>query len=97
MRQDPAHSCSCSGVTQYMKRTDVQERLGVDAQSRFGVCNNTINAGFRSSGDFHYPMVKYSIAALLERGVRALVYVGANDFACPWVHAAARNYLCVDH
>lgn len=27
------------------------------------------------------------IAALLERGVRALIYVGANDWICNWVRA----------
>lgn len=94
MRPDPAHPCICSGLKQYMNRTDVQEILGADVP--FVLCGAGMDPGFRSSGDFHHPMVKYNIAALLERGVRTLIYAGANDFACPWVRTAAKIRVCID-
>ena len=34
--------------------------------------------------DRAFPAQLY-IAALLERGVRVLIYVGANDWICNWV------------
>ena len=37
---------------------------------------------------FSFP-AHYYIAALLERGIRALVYVGATDYICNWVRLPA--------
>ena len=50
----------------------------------FTDCNMEVNKAFRDSGDRMVP-AQFYIAALLERGVRALIYVGANDWICNWV------------
>ena len=44
-----------------------------------------VNQAFHANLDmFSFPAQHY-IAALLERGIRTLVYVGATDFICNWV------------
>ena len=43
-----------------------------------------VTTRFRISFDQIFP-TQYYIGALLERGVRALIYVGANDWICNWV------------
>ena len=52
--------------------------------SPFSVCNNTINTAFSTSLD-EYHETYSQVAQLLERGVRALVYVGTYDWICNWV------------
>ena len=39
---------------------------------------------FNMAGDMFFPTELY-IGALLERGVRVLIYVGENDWICNWV------------
>ena len=52
--------------------------------ANFSTCNNDVGMAFGQAQDFAFPAQLY-IAALLERGVRALIYVGANDWICNWV------------
>lgn len=47
-----------------------------------------------ASVDAAFPSQFY-IAALLERGVKALLYVGANDWICNWVRASERVYVII--
>lgn len=53
--------------------------LGVDAQvpEGYALCNMTVNAGFHASGDIlRYGSSAEYVSALLERGVRVLIYAG---------------------
>lgn len=43
-----------------------------------------VNGRFGTTLDQFFP-TEYYIAALLERGVRVLIYVGENDWICNWV------------
>ena len=71
----------------YLNREDVQEMLGVEAPYTFSMCNSDTNKRFNTGGDLLYPIVNHHIVALLERGIRVLVYVGVNDYICNQVCA----------
>ncbi|OCH89475.1 serine carboxypeptidase [Obba rivulosa] len=85
----PIQETLCYPVTKsisaFLDRKDVRRTLGVDSSvGNFSSCNNDVNAAFHARWDGMFP-TQYYIAALLERGVRALIYVGANDWICNWV------------
>ncbi|KAF5313213.1 hypothetical protein D9619_003668 [Psilocybe cf. subviscida] len=71
-------------VSKYLDRPEIRLKLGVDP---------SITRNFSSAEDFdviqaflenmdEWRPAQYHVAALLERGIRVLVYVGKNDFAC---------------
>ena len=57
--------------------------LGVDpvVQKNFTSCSSEVGRGFIRTLDAYRPTQHY-VAALLERGVKALIYVGKNDWIC---------------
>ncbi|EIN13164.1 serine carboxypeptidase [Punctularia strigosozonata HHB-11173 SS5] len=73
-------------INQYLSRPDVREELGVDpaVEGNFTSCSSDVGSAFRANLDGFHPTYLY-VAALLERGVRALIYVGAYDWVCNWV------------
>ncbi|KAH8081981.1 alpha/beta-hydrolase [Cristinia sonorae] len=73
-------------IAAFLDRPDVRQTIGVDPSltEKFSSCSNEVGAHFHAGNDFGFPSQLY-IAALLERGVRALLYVGANDWICNWV------------
>ncbi|KAK7690230.1 hypothetical protein QCA50_006883 [Cerrena zonata] len=72
-------------ITNFLNRNDIREILGVDPTiGNFSSCNNEKNAQFNANLDSVYP-TPYYVTGLLERGVKVLVYVGANDFRCNWI------------
>ena len=73
-------------IASFLDRPDVRSTIGVDSSftGNFSGCNNEVNKIFYRSLDMVFP-AQFYIAALLERGVRALIYVGANDWSCNWV------------
>lgn len=64
----------------------MREQIGVDPSlsANFSSCSNEVGAAFTAANDDMFP-TQFYIAALLERGVRVLIYVGANDWICNWV------------
>lgn len=63
----------------------MQKLIGADlAVKNFSTTSMIVNKAFMDNLDLVFP-TQYYLAALLERGVRVLLYVGANDFACNWV------------
>ncbi len=81
----------------FLSNPRTQAQLGVDiaALGPNGTFNNqspTVNAAFRAHLDHYGFPAQYYIAALLERGVRALVYVGATDYICNWVRGFLRSW-----
>jgi carboxypeptidase C (cathepsin A) len=60
--------------------------LGVDPSvpGNFSTCSSSVNRAFDLALDGYHPTNNY-IAALLERNVRVLIYVGKNDWICNWV------------
>jgi len=73
-------------IGQYLDRPDVRSLIGVDPSltTNFSTCNDKVGAAFTAADDPFFP-TQFYIAALLERGVRTLIYVGANDWICNWV------------
>ena len=75
-------------IDKYLSKPDVREQLGVDpvVPANFTSTNGRVKARFDANLDHLFP-TQYHLAALLERGIRVLVYVGANDWICNWVCA----------
>ncbi|TFK38772.1 serine carboxypeptidase [Crucibulum laeve] len=73
-------------VTTYLSLPETQSKLGVDPirQGNFNSCNNDLNIAFMNSMDEIHPTQHY-VAALLERNVNVLVYVGSMDWVCNWM------------
>ncbi|KAM5543857.1 hypothetical protein V8D89_002474 [Ganoderma adspersum] len=75
-------------ISDFLNKKDIQYRLGVDPYVRgqtFNWSSRAVNQAFHANLDmFSFP-AHYYIAALLERGIRALIYVGATDFICNWI------------
>ncbi|KJA15144.1 hypothetical protein HYPSUDRAFT_48669 [Hypholoma sublateritium FD-334 SS-4] len=81
-------------ISSYLDRPAVRAQLGVDPAltANFSSCSNDVGAAFAANMD-EYRLTYHYVAALLERGVRALIYVGKNDWICnhvgneAWTHA----------
>ncbi|OJT03161.1 Carboxypeptidase Y -like protein [Trametes pubescens] len=74
-------------INAYLSQPHIQELLGVDPAVRgnYSLTSATVAAAFDASLDWYSFPAQYHVAALLERGVRALVFVGATDFICNWI------------
>ncbi|EKM51687.1 uncharacterized protein PHACADRAFT_212318 [Phanerochaete carnosa HHB-10118-sp] len=71
-------------IEKYLNQTSVRELIGADpAVKNYTGHSKLVNHAFWSALDPQFP-TQYYIAALLERSVRVLLYVGANDFVCNW-------------
>ncbi|GBE82719.1 Carboxypeptidase Y homolog A [Sparassis crispa] len=75
-----------NAIEAYLNRPDIRTILGVDPaiSGNVSACSNRVNDDFNSAGDYHFP-TQYYLAALLERGIRTLLYVGTRDWICNWV------------
>lgn len=70
-------------IGDYLDIPAVRDQLGVDPaiSGKFTGCSDTVSAGFMASSDGSLATYYY-VAALLERGVRVLIYVGKDDWVC---------------
>lgn len=60
--------------------------LGVDASvGNFTSCSNKVGYAFAETMDINTHQTQFYVAELLERGIRALIYVGTYDWICNWV------------
>ncbi|KAJ7496982.1 Alpha/Beta hydrolase protein [Mycena latifolia] len=75
-----------SYIRSYLDRPKVRTMLGVDPSltSNFSSCSSKVGYAFSYQLD-EYRNTQYYVAALLERGVRVLIYVGTYDWICNWV------------
>ncbi|CCM05789.1 uncharacterized protein FIBRA_08022 [Fibroporia radiculosa] len=73
-------------ISAYLSQRTVREILGVDNSLplNFSSFNVDVNRAFLGNWDHMFPTQLY-IAALLERGIRVLIYAGSYDVACNWV------------
>lgn len=64
----------------------MRKNLGVDPSitGNFSSCSNDVGLAFALAEDGYHATYDH-VAALLERGVRALIYVGTYDWICNWV------------
>lgn len=65
----------------------MQGAIGVDPAVRgnFSITSWRVNLEFIAGLDLYSYRADHYLAALLERGVRVLVYVGSNDWVANWV------------
>ncbi|KAH9896619.1 serine carboxypeptidase [Cubamyces lactineus] len=90
----------CSGMTEmedcypvvryledFLSNNKTQDLLGVDPPKRgnFTFGSRKVAQDFDTSIDWFSFPAQYHLAALLERGIRALVYVGDLDYICNWI------------
>lgn len=52
--------------------------------SNFSSCSDSVGNAFNNAQDEYHPTYTH-ISELLERGVRALIYVGTYDWICNWI------------
>jgi carboxypeptidase C (cathepsin A) len=74
-------------ISNFLSQPDIRAQLGVDSDAvpaNFSSCDRTVGSSFGSTHDITHTS-KYHVAALLERGVRVLIYVGSYDWICNWV------------
>ncbi|KAJ7737094.1 Alpha/Beta hydrolase protein [Mycena metata] len=70
-------------IVKYLNQKDVQALFGVEVP-QYDSCSDKVNMDFGLALDMYVGSTEY-VAALLERGVRVLIYVGTYDFACNWL------------
>ncbi|ORC89495.1 putative serine carboxypeptidase (CBP1), putative,serine peptidase, Clan SC, Family S10 [Trypanosoma theileri] len=68
-------------ANRFMNRKDVQQSLGSDIQE-WQSCNMNVNQMFAIDW---FKNFNYTIPALLNDGVRVMIYAGDMDFICNWV------------
>lgn len=69
----------------YLDQPHIRLAIGADPHiGEFTLCSSKIELAFNSALDSAFP-TQYYIEALLERGVKVLLYVGATDWACNWI------------
>lgn len=102
-------------IRKYLDRDDVRDLVGAapkDQIGKFASCNMHINAGFSRMLDSAHDN-GFNVAGLLERGIKALIYVGTLDWICnfngnyEWVKTLdwsgsegwkdAKNYVSLTH
>ena len=76
--------CNDSDTQTYLNNPSVQEALGIDRHhGNFSWVNMEINT--RLNDDDKTFRAEHYLEALLQRGVKALIYVGDSDWICNWV------------
>jgi carboxypeptidase C (cathepsin A) len=70
-------------IASYLDRPEVRALLGVDTlvNGNFNACSNRVGTDFSNNLDEYRPTQHY-VAALLERNVNVLIYVGKYDWIC---------------
>ncbi|PFH46824.1 hypothetical protein AMATHDRAFT_68987 [Amanita thiersii Skay4041] len=74
-------------ISNYLDRPSVRSQIGVDSSligKNFSSCSTDVGLAFHNALD-EYHETQHYITALLERGVRVLIYVGSYDWICNWV------------
>ncbi|KAI0077822.1 serine carboxypeptidase [Panus rudis PR-1116 ss-1] len=72
-------------IEKYLSQPEIKKTIGLDpAIGNFSLVSEQVGRDFMANLDDVFPTQWY-ISALLERGVKALIYVGANDWICNWI------------
>jgi carboxypeptidase C (cathepsin A) len=73
-------------IGNFLSSNETRSVLGVDraVPQKFSSCAHDVGARFNARYDRFHPTYHY-VAALLERGIRVLIYVGEYDWICNWV------------
>ncbi|KAF8190071.1 serine carboxypeptidase [Pholiota molesta] len=70
-------------IRNYLDDPSVRKLIGVDSSitKNFTSCSSDVGQAFGATQDILHPTADY-VAALLERGIRVLIYVGSYDWIC---------------
>ncbi|TRM62404.1 Alpha/Beta hydrolase protein [Schizophyllum amplum] len=73
-------------ISNYLSAPSLRAQLGVDpaVPANFSSVSMDVSAGFNLNQDSLHASADY-VGALLERGVRVLIYVGDYDWICNWI------------
>ncbi|KIY70685.1 serine carboxypeptidase [Cylindrobasidium torrendii FP15055 ss-10] len=73
-------------IANYLSDPKTRALLGVDpaVPANFTSCSASVSSEFSITQDSLHPSKDY-VGALLERGIRVLIYVGTYDWICNWV------------
>ncbi|EHL02897.1 putative Carboxypeptidase Y [Glarea lozoyensis 74030] len=72
-------------ITKYLRTDKVREAFGVDkAAPQFEGCSNKVGREFQKVNDFIIDTRPF-VAALLNTGIRVMIYVGTYDWICNFV------------
>ncbi|KAK7001939.1 carboxypeptidase [Favolaschia claudopus] len=71
-------------IAKFLNREDVQSTLGISPGITYTSCSDKVNLDFTWTLDFMKGATEY-VAALLERDIRVLIYVGSYDWICNWL------------
>ncbi|KAK1217826.1 hypothetical protein PQX77_019499 [Marasmius sp. AFHP31] len=75
-------------INAYLSDPHLRKQLGVDSHpsipKNYSGVSWDVKAAFDLSQDFYHTSNAY-VAALLERGIRALIYVGTYDWVCNYI------------
>ncbi|KAI9742699.1 MAG: hypothetical protein M1818_003840 [Claussenomyces sp. TS43310] len=72
-------------ITKYLRTDRVRKALGVDAEApKFVGCSNKVGREFAVVNDYYIDTRPF-VAALLDSGIRVLIYVGTYDWICNFV------------
>jgi cathepsin A (carboxypeptidase C) len=75
--------CPIRHISAYLDRPEVRTQLGVDKSitGNFSSCSDRVGNDFANNLDEYHPTHHY-VAALLERNIKVLIYVGKYDWIC---------------
>ncbi|KAK7017662.1 carboxypeptidase [Favolaschia claudopus] len=71
-------------IAKFLNREDVQSTLGVSPGITYTSCSEKVELDFAWTLDIMKGATEY-VAALLERDIRVLIYVGSYDWICNWL------------
>ncbi|KAF8450906.1 Alpha/Beta hydrolase protein [Boletus edulis BED1] len=81
-----------AAIAEFLNYPDTRAMLGAETPGNFTMCSDEVNSNFVSHLDKWSHHTHDYVAALLERGIRVLIYAGTYDWQCNWV----ANKLWVD-
>ncbi|KAK1226684.1 hypothetical protein PQX77_010328 [Marasmius sp. AFHP31] len=88
LEEDLCSPAEIKHVNTFLSNPKVRKQLGVDSHpalpANFSLIGWNVTTAFSSTQDALHPSTPY-VAALLERGIRTLIYVGTYDWICNWV------------
>jgi len=68
-------------ITRYLNQASVRQQLGVNSTKPWSVCNFGVNGMFRADVEESFA---WELPAILEKGIRVVVYSGDLDLICNW-------------
>ncbi|KAF9076682.1 peptidase S10 serine carboxypeptidase [Rhodocollybia butyracea] len=74
-----------TAIKDFLNLPETRELLGVETPNNFTPCSPEVGADFNAHMDKYNNPTEYHVAALLDRGVRVLIYAGTYDWQCNWV------------